>query len=34
MDFIWLWYCLNRLITVSGCSNDAQKNQTPNILKN
>ena len=27
-DFIWLGYCLNELITLKGCSNDARKNQT------
>ena len=24
-DFIWLGYCLNELITLKGCSNDAKK---------
>ena len=33
LDFIWLGYYLNKFITLMGCSNDAWKNQTPNILK-
>ena len=33
-DFIWVGYCLNELIKLKGCSNDAQKNQTPKIRKN
>ena len=32
-DFIWLWYCLNRFITFSGCSNDVRIYHTPKILK-
>ena len=31
-DFIWLGYYLNEFITLKGCSNDAQKNQTSKIL--
>ena len=33
-DIVWLGYCLNDFMTRKGCSNDAQKNQTPKILKN
>ena len=33
-DFIWLGYCLNRFITLRGCSNGSQKNQNPQIQKN
>ena len=33
-DIMWFGYCLNRFITLKGCPNDAQKNQTPKILKN
>ena len=33
-DFIWLGYCVNELVTLKGCSNDARKNQTSKILQN
>ena len=33
-DIVWLGYCLNEFMTLKGCSNDAQKNKAPKILKN
>ena len=32
--FIWLGYCLNKFITLKGCSNNAWKNHTLKLLKN
>ena len=34
LHFVWVRYCLNMFITLSGCSNDAQKNQNPKIITN
>ena len=33
-DFVWLGYCLNRLITLRRWSNDLRKNPNPKMLIN